>query len=56
MSSLVKDVDTSPVIRKALLESLAWFTLSDQKADIIEACKEILQQSWQVQLIRRLLR
>ena len=41
--SLVKDVDTSPVIRKALLESLAWFTLSDQKADIIEACKEILQ-------------
>lgn len=41
--SLVKDVDASPVIRKALLESLAWFTLSDQKANIVRACEEILQ-------------
>lgn len=41
--SVIQDKNASPEFRQALLESLAWFTLSDKKDEIIKTCKEIMQ-------------
>lgn len=41
--SIVRDVNCTPTIRQGLLESLAWFSLSEQKGAIVEVCKELMQ-------------
>lgn len=40
---LVKDTSASPALRKSLIESLAWFNLSEYKKDIITTCEGLLQ-------------
>lgn len=42
---LLQDPAASLTLRKALAESLAWFTLSEQKGKIITACRELMQRT-----------
>ena len=51
--SIVRDVNASPTIRQGLLESLAWFSLSEQKGAIVEVCKELMQDMKQDTRIRQ---
>lgn len=51
--AMIEDKNVSPVLRKALLESLAWFTLSEQRTAIVRTCENILQRDEENAEIRR---